>query len=201
MLRRSPILAPPPQAAPPASLPGFCRYFLAEHRAIFIWLFACGFGVALADALVAVFIGKMVAFVGQADRWAAWNERWAVLVALLLMIGLIRPILIWLDLHLRNGFLIPGVTSRMRWISHWHVVRQSWSFFQGDSPGRLAHWGDIAGSDIALWALYPSRRLLNARVSAFLEHLQRCFPRGAPEELAAYQDKVNAYKTDATIEP
>ncbi len=137
---RPAILAPPPPSAPPTSLSGFLRYFLTEHRTIFVWLFVCGFGVALADALVAVFIGKMVAFVGQADRWAAWNERWPTLVALLLVIGVARPMLIWLDFHLRNGFLIPGVTSRMRWISHWHVVRQSWGFFQGDSPGRLAHW-------------------------------------------------------------
>lgn len=139
-LQRPEILAPPPPSAPPASLLGFCRYFLAEHRTIFIWLFVCGFGVAFADALVAVFIGKMVAFVGQADRWAAWHERWPMLLALLLVIGLLRPLFIWLDLRIRNGFLIPGVTSRMRWISHWHVVRQSWSFFQSDSPGRLAHW-------------------------------------------------------------
>lgn len=139
-LRRPLILAPPPPAAPPLSLWGFCRYFLAEHRTIFVWLFACGFGVALADALVAVFIGKMVAFVGQADRFAAWSERWPALLALVLAIGLVRPALVWLDLHLRNAFLIPGVTSRMRWISHWHVVRQSWNFFQSDSPGRLAHW-------------------------------------------------------------
>jgi len=139
-LRPAAITAPPPASAPPASLPGFCRYFLAEHRTIFFWLFLCGFGVALADALVAVFIGKMVGFVGQADRLAAWQDRWLELTALLLAIGLARPILIWLDLRLRNGVLIPGVTSRMRWISHWHVVRQSWSFFQNDSPGRLAHW-------------------------------------------------------------
>ncbi|MBN9585113.1 MAG: ABC transporter ATP-binding protein [Afipia sp. 62-7] len=139
-LPRAAILAPPPPSAPPASLLGFCRYFLAEHRTIFLWLFLCGFGVAFADALVAVFIGKMAAFVGQADRWAAWNERWPVLLALLVAIGFVRPLLIWLDFHLRNGFLIPGVTSRMRWISHWRVIRQSWSFFQGDSPGRLAHW-------------------------------------------------------------
>ena len=139
-LTRAAILAPPPPSAPPASLLGFCRYFLAEHRTIFVWLFLCGFGVAFADALVAVFIGKMAAFVGQSDRWVAWNERWPVLFALLVVIGLVRPLLIWLDFHLRNGFLIPGVTSRMRWISHWHVVRQSWSFFQGDYPGRLAHW-------------------------------------------------------------
>ncbi|WP_249225518.1 ABC transporter ATP-binding protein [Tardiphaga alba] len=89
---------------------------------------------------MAVFIGKMVGFVGQADRWAAWHERWPVLLILLLVIGLVRPFVIWIDLRLRNAFLIPGVTSRMRWISYWRVTRQSWSFFQGDSPGRLAHW-------------------------------------------------------------
>jgi ATP-binding cassette subfamily B multidrug efflux pump len=139
-LRPPAITAAPPSSAPPRSLLDFCRYFLAEHRAIFGWLFLCGFGVACADALVAVFIGKMVGFVGQSDRWAAWHDRWLGLLALLLIIGLVRPLLVWLDLKLRNVFLIPGVTSRMRWISHWHVVRQSWSFFQNDSPGRLAHW-------------------------------------------------------------
>jgi DNA-binding transcriptional LysR family regulator len=54
------------------------------------------------------------------------------------------------------------------------------------ADGRLVHWGDIAGSDIALWALYPSRRLLNARVSAFLDYLRQSFPQGSPEELAAF---------------
>jgi DNA-binding transcriptional LysR family regulator len=52
--------------------------------------------------------------------------------------------------------------------------------------GRLVPWGNVAKSDIALWALYPTRRLLNARVSAFLEFLRNSFPRAAPEELAAY---------------
>jgi DNA-binding transcriptional LysR family regulator len=54
------------------------------------------------------------------------------------------------------------------------------------AAGRLVHWGDMDGPDIALWALYPSRRLLSARVSAFLEHLKKAFPTGAPDELAAY---------------
>ena len=40
--------------------------------------------------------------------------------------------------------------------------------------------------DIALWTLYPSRRLLSARVSAFLDFLKAAFPTGAPEELAAF---------------
>lgn len=54
------------------------------------------------------------------------------------------------------------------------------------ADGTLQHWGDIEGSEIALWALYPSRRLLSARVSAFLDFLKQAFPKGTPEELVAY---------------
>jgi DNA-binding transcriptional LysR family regulator len=54
------------------------------------------------------------------------------------------------------------------------------------ASGRLVHWGNVDGPEIALWALYPSRRLLSARVSAFLAHLKEAFPTGEPEELAAY---------------
>ena len=34
---------------------------------------------------------------------------------------------------------VPGVTSLIRWQSHWHVVRQSWPFFQNDFAGRIAN--------------------------------------------------------------
>jgi DNA-binding transcriptional LysR family regulator len=54
------------------------------------------------------------------------------------------------------------------------------------AAGRLVRWGDVAGPEIALWALYPSRRLLSARVSAFLDYLKAAFPQGTPDELAAY---------------
>jgi DNA-binding transcriptional LysR family regulator len=54
------------------------------------------------------------------------------------------------------------------------------------ADGTLQHWGDFEGSDIGLWALYPSRRLLSARVSAFLDFLKQAFPNGTPDELAVY---------------
>ncbi|WP_242141104.1 LysR family transcriptional regulator [Sphingomonas sp. TREG-RG-20F-R18-01] len=57
------------------------------------------------------------------------------------------------------------------------------------AAGTLVLWGDVVGPDIALWALYPSRRLLSARMSAFLDHLKAAFPRGTPDELAAYVGK------------
>ncbi|MES1937472.1 LysR family transcriptional regulator [Salinisphaera hydrothermalis] len=60
---------------------------------------------------------------------------------------------------------------------------------QDIAEGRLAHWADVPGSDVALWALYPTRRLLNARVSAFMDFLKETFPTGTPEELRAFLDR------------
>ena len=56
------------------------------------------------------------------------------------------------------------------------------------AAGRLVHWGDVLGPEIVLWTLYPSRRLLSARVSAFLGFLKEAFPSGTPAELAAFID-------------
>ncbi|MDQ2823055.1 MAG: LysR substrate-binding domain-containing protein [Pseudomonadota bacterium] len=54
------------------------------------------------------------------------------------------------------------------------------------AAGTLVNWGNVDAPEIALWALYPSRRLLSTRVSAFLGMLKEAFPTGSPEELAAY---------------
>jgi DNA-binding transcriptional LysR family regulator len=54
------------------------------------------------------------------------------------------------------------------------------------AAGTLVCWGDVDGPEIALWALYPSRRLLSARVAAFLDWIKEAFPRGTPDELANY---------------
>lgn len=54
------------------------------------------------------------------------------------------------------------------------------------AAGTMTLWGDVEGPDIALWTLYPTRRLLSVRVSAFLDHLREAFPKGTPDELAGY---------------
>ena len=54
------------------------------------------------------------------------------------------------------------------------------------AAGTLVEWGAADVPEIALWALYPSRRLLSARVSAFLGYLKEAFPEGTADELAGY---------------
>lgn len=56
------------------------------------------------------------------------------------------------------------------------------------SKGSLVLWGNVEKPEIALWALYPTRRLLSAKVSAFLEYLKESFPEGSSEELANFLD-------------
>ena len=58
------------------------------------------------------------------------------------------------------------------------------------AAGRLVHWGDVDAPEIAVWALYPTRRLLSPRVSAFLDYLKSAFPHGTPDELAAFIDRL-----------
>lgn len=45
--------------------------------------------------------------------------------------------------------------------------------------GRLAYWGTHAGPMVELWALQSSRRLIGAKVRAFLEVVGRTFPEKA----------------------
>lgn len=54
--------------------------------------------------------------------------------------------------------------------------------------GRLVAWADVDEPETSLWTLYPSTRLLSARVSAFLTYLKKAFPNGSPDELAAFID-------------
>ncbi|MGL3606427.1 LysR family transcriptional regulator [Rhizobium sp. G187] len=67
------------------------------------------------------------------------------------------------------------------------AARLPTSLVAGDiAAGNLVLWGEVEGPETRLWALYPSRRLLSARVSAFLDYLKEAFPEGRSEELAAY---------------
>ena len=44
------------------------------------------------------------------------------------------------------------------------------------AAGRLAYWGSLAGPPVEIWALQSSRRLVGAKVRAFLGVVERAFP-------------------------
>ncbi|HSV51717.1 MAG TPA: ABC transporter ATP-binding protein [Burkholderiaceae bacterium] len=126
-------------SGPPKGLMAFYWHFVRQTPGLYIAMLATGLGVALIDTLVPVFIGKLVGLMTAANPSQALQAQASALVGLGLLLLLGRPFMMLLDSFVRNNAVIPGVTTLIRWQSHWHVVRQSQPFFQNDFAGRIAN--------------------------------------------------------------
>jgi ATP-binding cassette subfamily B multidrug efflux pump len=130
---------PVPQDAPPRSLLGFYWHFARQARALFLALFAAGLAVALLDLMIPLFIGRVIGLLeahGPSGIWAEAGGALAVMAGVLLL-G--RPVAVLCQNLVTQQGIVPGVTSMIRWQSHWHVVRQGLPFFQEDFAGRIAN--------------------------------------------------------------
>jgi len=124
---------------PPAGLLAFYWHFVRQTKGWYALMFVTSLAVALIDTVIPVFIGKLVSLMGAADRRAALDEQWPLLAGMVALVLIVRPLANLADMLIRQNALIPGVTSMIRWQSHWHVLRQSWPFFQNDFAGRIAN--------------------------------------------------------------
>ena len=128
-----------PGTAPPPGLLAFYWHYIAQARHLFGAMFVTCFLVALIDTLIPVFIGKLVRLMEAQVRASALEQALPSLLGMAALVLVGRPLTLLLESLVRNNAVIPGVTSLIRWQSHWHVVRQSWPFFQNDFAGRIAN--------------------------------------------------------------
>jgi ATP-binding cassette subfamily B multidrug efflux pump len=131
--------ARPAAAAPPAGLLAFYWHFVRQTKGWFAAMFAASLAVALLDTVIPLFIGRLVSLMEASDRLAALEAQWPLLAGMVALVLLVRPLVLLIDVAIRHNALIPGATSLIRWQSHWHVIRQSWPFFQNDFAGRIAN--------------------------------------------------------------
>ena len=131
--------ATPETGAPPKGLLAFYWHFVRQTKGWYAAMFVSSLGLALLDTLVPVFLGQLVSLMESADRQAALAAKWPLLIGMVVVMLFVRPLVLLADMSIRHAFLVPGVTSLIRWQSHWHVVRQSWPFFQNDFAGRIAN--------------------------------------------------------------
>jgi ATP-binding cassette subfamily B multidrug efflux pump len=128
-----------PGSAPPQGLIAFYWHFIRQAKHLFGAMFVTGLVVALIDTLIPLFIGRLVRLMEATDRAAALEAAMPSLLAMGAAVLFGRPLALLMDSLVRNNAVVPGVTSLIRWQSHWHVVRQSWPFFQNDFAGRIAN--------------------------------------------------------------
>jgi ATP-binding cassette subfamily B multidrug efflux pump len=129
----------PGETSPPSSLAGFYWHYAKQARGLVVLLFLAGSIVAMLDAAIPVFIGKVVSLIAASDPVTLLREHGWQLVAMAAVLLVGRPSALLFQNLVTNQAIVPGLTNLIRWQSHWHVVRQSWSFFQNDFAGRIAN--------------------------------------------------------------
>jgi ATP-binding cassette subfamily B multidrug efflux pump len=125
--------------APPTGLVAFYWHFVRQTKGWYAAMFAASLAVAALDTVIPLFIGRLVSLMEAGERMAALQAQWPMLLAMVALVLVVRPLALLADIAIRHQLLIPGATRLIRWQSHWHVVRQSWPFFQNDFAGRIAN--------------------------------------------------------------
>jgi len=126
-------------AEPPPGLVAFYWHYARQAKGLFIGLFAAGFAVALLDVTIPVFIGRVVNLITTSRPEQLLAQSWPLLAAMAAVLLVARPAASVAQHLLMNQAIAANVSNRIRWQNHWHVVRQSWAFFQNDFAGRIAN--------------------------------------------------------------
>jgi ATP-binding cassette, subfamily B, multidrug efflux pump len=131
--------AAPHNPEPPPGLIAFLWHFARQAKWLFAALFVAELFVALTDSAVPWFMGRVVTMVTKTppDRFLAVGWPW--LLGMAIVVVIIRPAVTLTRYLITNQAIAAPFTGMIRWQSHWHVVRQSWAFFQNDFAGRISN--------------------------------------------------------------
>ena len=129
----------PPEAPPPVGLAAFYWHYARQAGRLVVALFVAGFVVAMLDTTIPLFIGRVVTLVSTHPPASLLREATPQLLGMAAVVLLLRPAALLIQAVITNQAIAPGLTNLIRWQSHWHVVRQSWTFFQNDFAGRIAN--------------------------------------------------------------
>ncbi|HEV2548133.1 MAG TPA: ABC transporter ATP-binding protein [Stellaceae bacterium] len=128
-----------PPGEPPAGLWAFYWHHVRQVRHLIVALFVAGSLIALFDTAIPVFIGWLVRLASTHAPGGFFREAWPALASMAVVVLILRPAALALHYLVAHQAINPGLTNLVRWQNHWHVVRQSWSFFQNDFAGRIAN--------------------------------------------------------------
>src|SRR5262245_19362819 len=128
----------PDRPETPADLVAFYWHFARQAKPLFLALFAAGFVVAVLDTLIPVFFGRVVTLITANPPDQLFERFWPLLLLMACVLLILRPAALVTQAMVANQAIAANVSNRIRWQNHWHVVRQSWAFFQNDFAGRIA---------------------------------------------------------------
>ena len=122
-----------------AGLLRFYWHFIRQERWLVVAMILGGGIIAILDATVPVFIGRTVSLVTSHTPQTLLHDAWLQFAVMAGVLLVARPLAYVSYVVVINQIVNPGLSNMIRWQNHWHVVRQSWTFFQNDFAGRIAN--------------------------------------------------------------
>jgi ATP-binding cassette, subfamily B, multidrug efflux pump len=132
----------PQPGNPPATTLAFLRHFVAQAPWPFAAMLVLGGAVALLEAALFWFVGRIVDLLDNANAANGWDgliaANGAELVAMAVVVLVVRTVAVSLVALTEEQAIVPGFFNMVRWQSYARVSRQTLTFFQNDFSGRIA---------------------------------------------------------------
>jgi ATP-binding cassette subfamily B multidrug efflux pump len=129
-----------PPARPPETLWAFYVWFIKPVWPAFALLLVAGFLGSLIEVSLLAFVGSLVDMMRGAQTPAAFFDEHGLILLWMAFVAVIaRPLVSTAHELIKNQLIAGPVTTRVRWLTHRYVLRQSLGFFQNDFAGRVAN--------------------------------------------------------------
>ncbi|PZU88920.1 MAG: multidrug ABC transporter ATP-binding protein [Shinella sp.] len=126
---------------PPEGTWAFVWFYVSQAKGAFAVMAAFGGAVAILEAGLFWFVGRLVDLLDTVPREAGWNgllhAHGLELLGMALVILVGRFLVITIGALVEEQAIVLNFFNLVRWQSYVHVARQSLSFFQNDFSGRI----------------------------------------------------------------
>jgi ATP-binding cassette subfamily B multidrug efflux pump len=127
---------------PPAVTWQFFWFYIRQAKLPFFLLLVLGGLVALIEAQLFYYVGRLVDMLDSANQAEGWGGLIASygpeLVWMLVVTLGIRFVITWMSATVEEQTINLGFYNLVRWQAYAHVIRQSLTFFQNDFSGSIA---------------------------------------------------------------
>ncbi len=126
---------------PPRALWPFIWFYVSQAKWPFFAMLVLGGFVAMLEAGLFYFVGRLVDMLGTVSKADGWHGLWAAhgfeLGLMLFVVLVVRFLAAALSALVEEQTIVVGYYTMSRWQAYAHVARQSVSFFQNDFSGRI----------------------------------------------------------------
>ncbi len=129
-----------PPERPPTRLLDFYWYYVKPVWPVFLLLLIVGCVGSLIEVALFAFVGSLVDLMRESkEPEKFFSDHGGTLLAMGFVALILRPIVSTAHDLIKNQMISGPFTTRIRWLTHRYVLRQSLGFFQNDFAGRVAN--------------------------------------------------------------